>query len=69
MSYIEYKVTGMSCQHCVAKVKTALESVQGVRNVNVSRENNTVSIEADPLPPVNVLNEALQDHGHYQISV
>lgn len=69
MAYIEYKVSGMSCQHCVAKVKSALESVQGVRNVMVSRENNSVSIEADPLPPVTILNEALEDYGHYQISV
>lgn len=31
-----FTVSGMTCQHCVARVQTALSSVSGVSNVIVS---------------------------------
>lgn len=32
------KIKGMSCQHCVASVKKALEQVAGLSQVNVNLE-------------------------------
>jgi len=37
------KIKGMSCQHCVASTKKALESIEGVTDVNVSLEKGEAS--------------------------
>lgn len=34
---ITLKVSGMMCEHCVARVKSALEKVEGVEEVKVSK--------------------------------
>lgn len=41
------KVGGMSCGHCSARVKTALEKVAGVTNVEVSLEKAQATVEGD----------------------
>ncbi len=44
------KIEGMMCQHCVAHVKKALESVPGVTSAEVSLEENRAVVTggADP---------------------
>ena len=46
---IELKIEGMMCEHCVGRVKAALEAVDGVKTVEVSlkRKTATVSGSAD----------------------
>jgi copper chaperone len=39
------KVEGMSCGHCEMKVKKAVESVEGVREVEVNLRDKQVAIE------------------------
>lgn len=39
-------VEGMSCQHCVNHVKSALESIEGVSNVKVNLGSNTAVIKS-----------------------
>lgn len=41
------KVEGMSCNHCVAKVTKALESLDDIRKVKVNLKNNSVIILSD----------------------
>ena len=41
------KVEGMSCGHCVMRVKKAIEGVQGVKKVDVSLENRQAVVEFD----------------------
>lgn len=43
----EIKVIGMSCQHCVRAVRTALEAVPGVTEVQVDLETATAQIAGD----------------------
>ena len=38
-------VTGMHCEKCVARVKTALEGVDGVTGADVSLEDNAATVE------------------------
>ena len=38
----EYDIKGMSCQHCVRAVKTALEKLPGVTRADVSVGHATV---------------------------
>ena len=42
-----FSVSGMTCQHCVARVQTALSSVTGVSSVNVSLMPPRATIEGE----------------------
>ena len=44
---IQLKITGMTCNHCVASVKQALESVAGVDSVEVSLEPGGAAIKGN----------------------
>lgn len=41
-----FEITGMSCQHCVARVRSAIESLDGVRVESV--EIGSASVELEP---------------------
>ncbi|MCX8070680.1 MAG: cation transporter [Thermodesulfovibrionales bacterium] len=36
MKDIEIKIEGMSCNHCVSRVKKAIDSLKGIQNSDVS---------------------------------
>lgn len=40
-------IKGMSCQHCVASTKKALEDIAGISNVSVNLENKQASYDGD----------------------
>ena len=43
----ELKVKGMSCEHCVKRVKTAVESIDGVSSVSVDLNSGAVKYSAE----------------------
>lgn len=43
----DLKVTGMSCNHCSAAVKDALEEVQGVEAVSVDLASGAARVEGE----------------------
>ena len=65
MEFARINVEGMSCNHCVNAVKTAVEAIDGVSSVEVSLENNTASIEFDPAKTtVGEIKEAIGEEGY-----
>jgi copper chaperone CopZ len=42
-----YDVTGMTCGHCAQAVSTEVETIPGVRSVQVDVETGTLTIEGD----------------------
>jgi len=46
---LTFTVTGMTCDHCVHAVTTALEDVPGVRNAIVSLEGKSAVVEGDEI--------------------
>ena len=42
---VKLDVTGMHCEKCVARVKEALEGVEGVTSAEVSLEENAATVE------------------------
>lgn len=66
MKTIELDVTGMSCGHCVATVRSALTVVQGVRAVEVSLPSRAV-VRADDAVDEQALVGAVERAG-YQAS-
>lgn len=62
-------ITGMMCNHCVAHVKKALESVDGVSSVSVSLENNNATVTlAHPVDDA-TLAKAVTDEGYDVTSI
>ncbi len=41
------KIKGMSCQHCVASTKEALEKISGITDVEVNLEVGEASFKGD----------------------
>ena len=60
-----YTITGMTCESCEAKVKTALLSVEKISSVEVSKESNTAEITIEEHVSLSVLQKALGEK--YQI--
>ncbi len=56
------KIEGMQCGHCSARVKAALERVEGVAEAVVSHENGTAVVKGESLDPA-VLKTAIEDQG------
>jgi copper chaperone len=49
MTELTYTVPGMSCDHCKAAVRSELETVGGVLDVEVDLETKLVVVRGDPL--------------------
>jgi Cu+-exporting ATPase len=62
-----YKVTGMTCTGCQAKVQQLLSEVDGVQNVSVDLPYGKASIEMNNHIPTNKFKEALKDYPHYKL--
>jgi copper chaperone CopZ len=63
MQTVEITIDGMSCGHCVASVRQAIESVEGARPGQVAVGRATV--EFDPARAnVDQIAEAIRDVGY-----
>lgn len=59
------KVEGMSCGHCVMRVKKAIEGVQGVNKVDVNLDNKQAVVEFDEgKTDVEKIKAAVRDTGY-----
>lgn len=65
----KYKVTGMTCSSCEAKVKSSLLSLSNVSSADVSKDRNTATITMGKHINLNKFQEALGgEKSKYQIS-
>lgn len=58
------KVNGMSCQHCVQAVKSALEQIEGVKNVQVDLQKGEAGFEEEFPVDLEKVKKAVQDAGY-----
>jgi copper chaperone len=59
------KVRGMSCEHCVKAVNSALAAMNGVSDIVVSLKNGEASFCHDPeLAPVELIKAAITNEGY-----
>lgn len=56
-------VEGMSCKHCVASVRKALEGLDGVREADVNLEDKKARVELDKDLADQILVKAVEDAG------
>jgi copper chaperone CopZ len=57
-------IEGMSCEHCVAHVKEALEGVPGVKKVKVSLKDKNAIIELGEEICDDILKSAVTEAGY-----
>jgi copper chaperone len=60
----ELQVEGMSCGHCVNSVKEAVTAVPGVKTVQVSLAQGTVTIESETPLDVDAVTAAISEAGY-----
>ena len=63
-----YKITGMTCGSCEAKVKTLLSQVKDVTSVNIDRNKEEAEITMAKHVDTAILKDALKDNPKYQLS-
>jgi copper chaperone len=62
------KVEGMSCEHCVKAVNSAVSGLAGLAGVSVDLKSGTVSFSYDPAQtPLETVTAAIVDAG-YEVS-
>ncbi|HBC95288.1 MAG TPA: heavy metal transport/detoxification protein [Clostridium sp.] len=57
-------VEGMSCQHCVQHVKSALESIKGVSSAKVDLNSKTAVIKSSSEIDNSDIEKAIKDAGY-----
>jgi copper ion binding protein len=62
-------IEGMSCQHCVMRVKNALEELAGVKSAAVDLEKKTADVEMEQDVDESALSRAVQEAGYTVVSV
>ncbi len=63
------KVSGMTCQHCVASVRGALITLPGVKGVEVDPEDGTTTVEHDPVQTeISDMKKAIEEAGYTVVS-
>lgn len=63
------KIEGMMCGHCEARVKKALEGVEGVKSADVSHETGTATVVLQADVPDDVLKKAVEAQDYSVLSV
>lgn len=62
-------VEGMTCAGCAKAVKSKLEELEGVENVEVSLDSQSVSVETQRDLSVDDVNDQLSDTSYQAVSV
>ena len=63
-----YKVSGMTCTGCQAKVQNLLSKVDAVSDVNIDLAKGGATIKMDKHIATAILQEALKDYPKYQLT-
>lgn len=61
-------VEGMSCMHCVMRIKNALNEVSGIKKVEVDLKGKYVTVECENVSN-SILKEIIEDAGYDVIEI
>ena len=62
-------IEGMMCAHCAARVKNALSRIDGVKDVDVSVEENRATVTLSSAVSDDVLKSAVETEGYVVTSI
>ncbi len=63
-----YKISGMTCTSCQAKVQALLSNIEGIKNVNIDLSKGMANVEMIAHIATSTLQAALKDYPKYQLS-
>jgi len=64
-----YRVTGMTCDHCVAHVTEEVSALSGVTHVTVSLADGTMLVDS-PIPiDFSLITDAVSEAGDYTVEL
>lgn len=69
MMFRKVMIEGMSCGHCVKRVKNALNEISGVTNVEVDLENKMAVVESNTEIDESTIRAAVDDAGYTVLGV
>lgn len=61
-------INGMSCQHCVMAVKSALIEVEGINSVDVDLESGSATLDVDGTSD-EIIKEAVKEAGYEVVEI
>lgn len=64
-----YQISGMTCDHCVQKVKKALESIEGIESATVTLEPPQTTVTMHHHIAEEKMNEVLAAAGNYSLKM
>ena len=64
MTTTTYRVTGMTCDHCVRAVTTELVLLPGVRSVDIDLAEGAVTVTSDGPMDQEEVREAIDEAGY-----
>jgi Cu2+-exporting ATPase len=64
-----YRISGMTCEHCVQKVKKALGAVEGIQSVEVSLDPPEAQVSMHHHISVDQMNASLAKIGDYRLEL
>jgi copper ion binding protein len=64
MNTATYRVTGMTCDHCVRAVTGEVSKLAGVKNVEVDLASGTVTVSSDTPLDEGTLRAAIDEAGY-----
>lgn len=62
-----YKITGMTCGHCVNAVTEEVSEIDGVTNVDVQLEGGKMAVTSDAEIDSEAIKAAVDEAGDYQV--
>lgn len=60
----DYKVTGMTCEHCVLRVTDEVSKLSGVDGVTVDLPTGVVTVTSQSTLPLDEVRNALDEAGY-----
>lgn len=62
-----YKITGMTCGHCVNAVTEEVSEIDGVTSVDVQLEGGKMAVTSDAEIDFEAIKAAVDEAGDYQV--
>ncbi|MFT8394653.1 heavy-metal-associated domain-containing protein [Propionibacterium sp.] len=62
-----YKVTGMTCEHCVAHVTEEVSALKGVDDVKVTLADGALQVTSASPIDFGAVKEAVSEAGDYEV--
>lgn len=62
-----YKITGMTCGHCVNAVTEEVSEIDGVTSVDVQLEGGKMAVTSDAEIDFEAIKSAVDEAGDYQV--